>query len=662
MDKNMDQLAVNTLRVLSAEAVEKAKSGHPGLPMGAAPTAFTLWKRIMNHNPQNHAWKNRDRFVLSAGHGSMLLYSLLHVFGYGLTMDDIKQFRQFESKTPGHPEHKHTDAVEVTTGPLGQGFSNSVGLAIAEARLASQFNRPDFPVVDHFTYVLCSDGDMMEGVASEAASLAGTLKLGKLIAMYDSNSISIEGKTDLAFREDVKKRFEAYGWHVQKVTDGNDLEAIEKALHEAKAETGKPSFIEIITEIGYGSPSKKGTAAAHGEPLGEDNLREAREYLGWEEAPFTVPQDLRQLKEEAAEKGRRLEADWEKMLDDYFKAYPEMREEWHKWYDNTWRQDVLDDESMWQYDKPNATRSASGDIINRLAEKIPNLFGGSADLAPSTKTLMKKHKDFQPDNHGGSNMRFGVREHAMAAIANGIAVHGGFRTFAATFFIFTDYMRAGMRLSALMQLPVTYVLTHDSIGLGEDGPTHQPIEHLTALRSMPNMITFRPADGKETAMGWRTAITSESTPVSLILTRQNLPLFEETGSGALKGGYILKEIGDGEPELLLMASGSEVALVMEAADRLGEKGIAVRVISMPSWELFEQQPESYRHQVMPPNLRKRIAVEAGATLGWYKYTGLDGKIIGLDHFGASAPGEVIFEEFGLTPEAVVTAAEDLLAE
>ena len=660
MEKNLDQLAVNTLRVLSAEAVEKANSGHPGLPMGAAPMAYALWSRHMKQNPKNPAWKNRDRFVLSAGHGSMLLYSLLHVFGYNLNMEELKSFRQWDSRTPGHPEFGHTEGVETTTGPLGQGFANAVGMAIAEARLAAHFNQPEYPVVDHHTYVLSGDGCMMEGITSEAASLAGTLGLGKLIVLYDSNRISIEGDTQLAFREDVKKRFQAYGWQVLHVKDGNDLEAIEAALIEAKADTKRPAMIEVVTEIGYGSPAKQGKASAHGEPLGEDNVKAMKVNLGWEEEPFTVPKSVLKLRESFAEKGMKQEAVWEMMLSDYFALYPEREKEWDQWFGDAWMQEVMEDESLWAYDKPNATRSASGDILNRLAERIPNLIGGSADLAPSTKTLMKKHADFQPENHGGSNLRFGVREHAMAAITNGIVLHGGLRAYAATFFVFTDYMKGAMRLSSIMGIPVTYVLTHDSIGVGEDGPTHQPIEHLMALRSVPNMIVFRPADGKETAMGWKAALKSTTTPVSLVLTRQNLPLYEETGADALKGGYVLKDTGQGTPELLLMASGSEVEMIMKAADLLSEKGMSCRVISMPSWELFEDQPESYRHQVMPPGIRKRIAVEAGSGLGWYKYTGLDGRVICLDHFGASAPGGLLFEKFGITAEAVVEAAEALM--
>ena len=661
MEKNLDQLTVNTLRVLSAEAVQKAKSGHPGLPMGAAPMAYALWEGELRHNPRNPAWKNRDRFILSAGHGSMLLYALLHVFGYDLNMEEIKEFRQWDSRTPGHPEYGHTTGVETTTGPLGQGFANGVGMAIAEARLAAHFNRSNYPVMDHRTYVLAGDGCMMEGITSEAASLAGTLALGKLTVLYDSNRISIEGDTHMAFRENVGQRFDAYGWQVLRVEDGNDLAAISHALKLAREDETRPALIEVVTEIGYGSPAKQGTAAAHGEPLGEENLEEMKAFFGWEEPSFTVPKAVRQMAETIAEKGMKEEASWEMMLNDYFQAYPEMEKAWDQWFGNAWMQEVMNDETIWHYDKPNATRSASGDLINRLAGKIPNLMGGSADLAPSTKTLMNDRSDFQAEDRRGSNLRFGVREHAMAAITNGMALHGGLQVYASTFFVFTDYMKAAMRLSSLMELPVTYVLTHDSIGVGEDGPTHQPIEHLMALRSVPNMIVFRPADGKETAMGWRTALSRVTTPVSLVLTRQNLPLFEETGEGALQGAYVLKDAGGKEPQVILMASGSEVALIMEAADRLADLGVACRVVSMPSWELFEEQPESYRNQVLPPAIRKRVAVEAGSGLGWYKYTGLDGSVIGLDRFGASAPGDVLFEKLGLTVEAVVAEVTKLAA-
>lgn len=653
MEKNMDQLAVNAIRVLSAEAVEKAKSGHPGLPMGAAPMAYTLWSRVMNHNPKNPAWRNRDRFILSAGHGSMLLYSLLHLFGYNLNMEEIKQFRQWDSQTPGHPEYGHTVGVETTTGPLGQGIANGVGMAMAESKLAAQFNKETYSVIDHYTYVLAGDGCLMEGISAEASSLAGTLGLGKLVVLYDSNDISIEGSTSLAFREDVKKRYEAYGWQVLQVKDGNDIEAIQEALEKAKSEKERPSLIEVVTEIGYGSPAKQGKASAHGEPLGAENLLEAKKFLNWQEEPFVLPKEVEQVREATEVEGMKKEAAWEMMLEEYFEKFPEKEKEWEMWFGNTGIKEALEDESLWNFEKADATRSASGEMINRLAGVLPNLVGGSADLAPSNKTLMKDREDYLPNQFHGSNLRFGVREHAMAAIGNGIALHGGLVPYVATFFVFTDYMKAAMRLSSLMKQPLTYVLTHDSIGVGEDGPTHQPIEHLMALRSLPNMIVFRPADGKETAMGWKLALMERETPVSLVLTRQKLPLYEKTGEEALKGAYILEDAENGKPDILLMATGSEVELVMGAAEILKTKGYQPRVISMPSWELFESQSQEYKDRVMPPEVRKRVAVEAGSTLGWYKYVGLDGKVIGLDDFGASAPASVLFEKFGLTVDNVV---------
>ncbi|SFH72286.1 transketolase [Tindallia magadiensis] len=659
MEKNMDQLAVNAIRVLSAEAVEKAKSGHPGLPMGAAPMAYTLWSRVMNHNPKNPAWRNRDRFILSAGHGSMLLYSLLHLFGYNLNMEELKQFRQWDSQTPGHPEYGHTVGVETTTGPLGQGIANGVGMAMAESKLAAQFNKETYSVIDHYTYVLAGDGCLMEGISAEASSLAGTLGLGKLVVLYDSNDISIEGSTSLAFREDVKKRYEAYGWQVLQVKDGNDIEAIQEALEKAKSEKERPSLIEVVTEIGYGSPAKQGKASAHGEPLGAENLLEAKKFLNWQEEPFVLPKEVEQVREATEVEGMKKEAAWEMMLEEYFEKFPEKEKEWEMWFGNTGIKEALEDESLWNFEKADATRSASGEMINRLAGVLPNLVGGSADLAPSNKTLMKDREDYLPNQFHGSNLRFGVREHAMAAIGNGIALHGGLVPYVATFFVFTDYMKAAMRLSSLMKQPLTYVLTHDSIGVGEDGPTHQPIEHLMALRSLPNMIVFRPADGKETAMGWKLALMERETPVSLVLTRQKLPLYEKTGEEALKGAYILEDAENGKPDILLMATGSEVELVMGAAEILKTKGYQPRVISMPSWELFESQSQEYKDRVMPPEVRKRVAVEAGSTLGWYKYVGLDGKVIGLDDFGASAPASVLFEKFGLTVDNVVEVSLSL---
>ena len=657
---NVELLTVNTIRILSAEAVQKANSGHPGLPMGAAPMAYTLWARSMKHNPDNPDWDDRDRFILSAGHGSMLIYSLLHLFGYGLTIDDLKNFRQLDSLTPGHPEYGHTRGVEITTGPLGQGLANAVGMAIAEAYLAEKFNRPGYPVVDHYTYVLAGDGCMMEGVASEAASLAGTLGLGKLIVLYDSNNITIEGSTDLAFCEDVRKRFEAYGWHTLFVEDGTSIDDIDAAIRAAKAVKDKPSLIEIKTQIGYGSP-KQGMASAHGEPLGADNLLAAKKTLGWDYSEeFHVPDEVKAHMEQIREMGRKAEEEWNRMMEAYRKEYPELAAEWEAWKEKDYSEGLLDDEGFWSYDsKANATRNSSGEVLNRLAARIPNLIGGSADLAPSNKSVMKDRGDFSKEDRSGSNLHFGVREHAMAAIANGMAAHGRLKPYVATFFVFTDYMKPSMRLSAMMKLPVTYILTHDSIGVGEDGPTHQPVEHLAALRSIPNIIVFRPCDAKETAAGWYTAMSRKSTPTALVLTRQNLPQLEMTGKDALRGAYVILDPGK-KPEIILMASGSEVHLVLEAGKQLMERGIAVRVVSMPSWELFEEQDEAYRESVLPSDVEKRLAVEAGASFGWHKYTGLQGDIISIDRFGESAPAGLLFKKYGFTVENVTERALKLL--
>jgi transketolase len=659
--KNIDLLTVNTIRILSAEAVQKANSGHPGLPMGAAPMAYTLWSRIMKHNPANPDWDDRDRFVLSAGHGSMLIYSLLHLFGYGLTIDDLKNFRQLDSLTPGHPEYGHTRGIETTTGPLGQGLANAVGMALAEAYLANKFNRPGFPVVDHYTYVLAGDGCMMEGVTSEAASLAGTLGLGKLIVLYDSNNITIEGSTDLAFCEDVRKRFEAYGWHTLKVEDGTSVDDIEAAIRAAKAMTDKPSLIEIKTAIGYGSP-KQGMASAHGEPLGVENLIETKKTLGWDYTEeFHVPDEVRTYMEQFREKGINDENEWNDMMKAYKREHPELAAEWEAWKHKDYSEGLLDDEDFWSCDsKANATRNSSGEMLNRLAARIPNLIGGSADLAPSNKSNMKNRGDFSSKDRSGSNLHFGVREHAMAAIANGMAAHGGLVPYVATFFVFTDYMKPAMRLSAMMKLPVTYILTHDSIGVGEDGPTHQPVEHLASIRSIPNFIVFRPCDAKETAAGWYTAMSRKCSPTALILTRQNLPQLEMTGKDALKGAYVILDPGE-KPEIILMASGSEVHLVLEAGKQLMERGIAARVVSMPSWELFEEQDAAYKESVLPSDVVKRLAVEAGASFGWHRYTGLQGEIISIDHFGESAPAGQLFKKYGYTVESVTNKALKLLS-
>lgn len=658
--ENIQELTVNTIRLLSAEGVEKAKSGHPGLPLGAAPMAYALWAKQMNHNPENPEWINRDRFVLSAGHGSILLYSLLHLFGYGLTVEDVKNFRQLGSKTPGHPEYGHTVGVETTTGPLGQGVANAVGMAMAEAYLANKFNKPGYEVINHYTYAITGDGCMMEGVSAEAASLAGTLELGKLILLYDSNNISIEGNTDIAFKEDVAKRYEAYGWQVLTVEDGNDIEQITKAIGTAKEDKKRPSLIIVKTQIGYGSP-KQGTASVHGEPLGIENIHKTKEFLKWTYSEdFHVPKEVRDHMETLKTKGKKEEENWNKLFEDYKNKYPELAEEWDLWHSKKLPVDLLNNEELWNFDKKMATRASSGAIINKLAKLVPNLIGGSADLAPSNKTYMKDKGNFSAEDRSGANLHYGVREHAMAAIANGIAVHGGLRNFVATFFVFSDYMKGAMRLSALMKLPVVYVLTHDSIGVGEDGPTHEPIEHLASLRSIPNFTVFRPADSKETAAGWIYALERKDGPTALVLSRQDLPLYKESSKEALKGAYILKNSEKSQPDIILMASGSEVELIYEASKLLKEKGIDARVVSMPSWEIFEKQSKEYKESILPSNIRKRLAVEAASSFGWHKYVGFDGDIISIDTFGASAPGEILFKEFGFTVENVVEKALNIL--
>lgn len=655
---NIEQKTINTIRVLSAEAVEKAKSGHPGLPLGAAPMAYTLWGKIMNHNPNNPSWVNRDRFVLSAGHGSALIYSLLHLFEYGLTSEDLQNFRQLDSKTPGHPEYGHTTGVEVTTGPLGQGLANAVGMAMAEAHLAAHFNKEDSKIVDHYTYVISGDGCMMEGIGYEAASLAGSLGLGKLIVLYDSNSITIEGSTDLAFHEDVSKRYEAMGWETLEVADGNDIEDIFAKLEAAKKNLFQPTLIKITTEIGYGSPSKQGKSSAHGAPLGPEDMKGMKEFFKWSDEPFIVPQDVREYMSELVNKGKESNEEWNKIFNIYKKNYPELAKEFESWINLELPMDYLESEEFWGFEKSLATRVASGVLINRLAEKMPNLIGGSADLAPSNMTYMDNREDYSPENYKGSNIRFGVREHGMGGVLNGMYLHGGLRPYGGTFFIFSDYMKHSMRLASLMNLPVTYVLTHDSIGVGEDGPTHQPIEQLAMFRSMPNFVIFRPADARETAAGWYTALTRESGPTGLALSRQTLPLLEGTGKDALKGAYVLRR-EKSDLDMILLATGSEVQLVYEAAKILEEKGLGVRVVSMPSWELFEEQCDEYKEEVLPSNVRKRLAVEAGSSLGWHKYVGLDGKIIAMEGFGASGPGNQLFEKFGFTVENVVEKALEL---
>jgi len=653
---NVDNLSINTIRLLSAEGVEKANSGHPGLPMGAAPMAYTLWAKIMKHNPKNPDWTDRDRFILSAGHGSMLLYSLLHLYGYGLTIEDLKNFRQWGSKTPGHPEYGHTKGVEVTTGPLGQGQANGVGMALAESYLANKFNRPGFDVVNHYTYVISGDGDMMEGITSEGASLAGTLGLGKLIVLYDSNNISIEGSTTIAFREDVGARYKAYGWQVITVEDGNNVQNIYAAINDGKIELSKPTLVIIKTQIGYGSP-KAGTAAAHGEPLGIENLKKTKEFLEWDyKGEFYVPKEVKKNSRKVIESGINAENEWNILLQNYKKKYPGLALEWDLWYTNELSVDLLKDEDFWKFTGKNATRVASFKVINRLVKIVPNLIGGSADLSPSNKTYMNGKGDFSREDRSGANLHFGVREHAMAAIANGVCVHGGLRIFVSTFFIFSDYMKPSIRLSALMKLPVVYVLTHDSIGVGEDGPTHEPIEQLASLRSIPNVEVFRPADSKETAAAWYSAINRKDGPTAIVLSRQKLPLYDESGEDALRGAYVIRKSEKKVPDLILMATGSEVELIYEAAMVLEEKGIYASVISMPSWEVFEKQDELYKESVLPKKVTKRLGVEAGSSFGWHKYIGFEGDIISIDHFGASAPANILFEEFGFTVDNVVEKA------
>lgn len=657
---NIETKSVNAIRILAADAVQKANSGHPGLPLGAAAAAYELWAHHMNHNSENPAWENRDRFILSGGHGSTLLYSLLHLFGYGLTKEDLAQFRQMDSLTPGHPEYGHTTGVEATTGPLGAGMGMAVGMAMAEAHLAAVFNKPEYPVVDHYTYVLGGDGCMMEGISSESFSLAGTLGLGKLIVLYDSNKISIEGSTDIAFTEDVQKRMEAFGFQTITVEDGNDTEAIGRAIEEAKADKSRPSFITIKTMIGFGCPAKQGKASAHGEPLGDENVTALKENLKWESMePFYVPEDVYDHYKNLAEAGRAAEEKWNKLFDSYCQAYPEMKTLWDEYHDMDIAKKEYEDENFWAYeDKPQATRNLSGIMINRLKNVVPNMIGGAADLSPSTKTYMNDMGDFSRENYAGRNLHFGVRELAMTAIGNGLALHG-MRPFVSTFFVFSDYTKPMARLSALMKLPVTFVFTHDSIGVGEDGPTHEPIEQLAMLRAMPNFNVFRPADATETAAAWYYAVTVKDAPTALVLTRQNLPQLAGSSKEALKGGYILKESSGDSPELILIASGSEVSLAVEAAEVLEKKGRSVRVVSMPSMDVFEQQSEEYKESVLPRSIRKRVVVEALSDFGWGKYVGLDGAYVTMHGFGASAPARQLFEKFGFSVENVVKTAEGL---
>lgn len=656
---NIENRSINTLRVLSAEAVEKANSGHPGLPLGAAPMAYTLWSKSMKHNPKNPDWVNRDRFVLSAGHGSALLYSLLHLFEYGLTKEDLMNFRQLGSKTPGHPEYKDTVGVETTTGPLGQGLATAVGMAMAERHLAANFNKDGYNIVDHYTYVLSGDGDMMEGIGYEAASLAGTLGLGKLIVLYDSNSITIEGDTDIAFRENVGERFKAQGWQVLRVEDGNDIDDIYSKIEEAKSNLDQPTIIEVITEIGYGSPKNQGKASAHGSPLGAEDLQGMKDKFNWTEEEFTVPADVREYNKEVIEKLDFENKAWDQLYKAYKEEYKDSAAEFEKWINRDLPIEYLESDEFWNFEKNLATREASGILINRLAEELPSLMGGSADLAPSNKTYMDSREDFSEANYKGSNIRFGVREHAMAAVLNGLTLHGGVIAYGGTFLIFSDYMKHSMRLSALMGLPVTYVLTHDSIGVGEDGPTHQPIEQLAMYRSLPNFTLYRPADARETAAAWYTAITKTDGPVGMALSRQTLPLLDGTGKEALKGGYVLRKENK-DLDIILMASGSEVQLIYKAAEELEEEGYGVRVVSMPSIDIFELQSKEYKESVLPISCRKRVAVEAASEFGWHKYIGIDGRMIAMNSFGSSAPADLLFDKFGFSVENVVKTAKEIL--
>ena len=657
---NIDNLSVNAIRVLSADAVQKANSGHPGLPLGAAAIGYELWANHLNHNPKNPNWENRDRIVLSGGHGSTLLYSLLHLFGYGLTLDDIKNFRQWGSKTPGHPEYGVTTGVEASTGPLGAGMAMAVGMAMAETHLAAKFNKEGYPVVDHYTYVLGGDGCMMEGINYEAFSLAGTLKLNKLIVLYDSNKISIEGNTDIAFTEDVPARFKAMGFKVLEVKDGNDISEIGKAIEEAKEDKESPTFIKINTKIGFGSP-KEGSADVHGAPLGADNIIAMKKTLGWpSEEPFFVPDEVYENYKAKAENLAKKEEEWSKLFKDYCEKFPEMKTLWDEYKDETKACKLLDDEDFWSYEeKADATRNLSGKVLNKLSAKLPTLFGGSADLAPSNKSYVNGAGDYSAENYAGRNVHFGVRELAMTGIGNGLVLHG-LKAYVSTFFVFSDYVKPMARLASLMEIPLTFILTHDSIGVGEDGPTHEPIEQLAEFRAMPNFNVFRPADATETIAAWYSAVTSKETPTALVLTRQNLPQLAGSSKEALKGGYVVADSSKETPDAIIIASGSEVSLSIEAKEALAKEGIDVRVVSMPCMDIFEKQPLEYKEKVLPKAVRARVAVEALSEFGWGKYVGLDGKTVCLDRFGASAPAGVLFKEFGFTVDNVVKTVKEVI--
>ena len=661
--QNIDDLCINTIRALCMDAVQKANSGHPGAPMGLAPAAYVLWTRVMNHNPENPGWLDRDRFVLSAGHASMLLYSMLHLSGYAVSLDDIKNFRQWNSKTPGHPEFGHTPGVETTTGPLGQGFANAVGMAMAERHLAARFNTPGHEIVDHYTYMICGDGDMMEGISSEAASLAGHLGLGKLICIYDDNDISIEGSTEIAFTEDVALRFKAYHWHILNVDDGNDIDAIYNAIQAAKAQTGRPSLIVLRTHIAYGSPNKQDTADAHGAPLGEEEVRLTKKSLGLpEDTLFNIPDAVRQHFTQCVETGKDAEAGWQEKFQAYNKKYPDMTKKWvdamSGFLTTGWDKDIPEFSVS---DGPIATRAASGKVLNAIAARLPTLIGGSADLAPSNKTYLDASHEFQKDAYDGRNIRFGVREHAMGGIMSGMFLHHGLRPYGGTFLVFADYLRPALRVAAIMNIPVIYVFTHDSIAVGEDGPTHQPVEHLVSLRAIPGLTVIRPADASETAQAWRQALQINNGPIALILSRQKLPILTSNAvkDGLTKGAYVLADC-DGKPDIILIGTGSEVHIILEAKARLLEKGVAARVVSMPSWELFEKTSQKYKDRVLLPDVQTRLAVEAASEMGWCRYVGTRGAVIGINSFGASAPGGLVMEKYGFTSEHVVQKALELI--
>lgn len=665
MTHSIEQLSIAAIRTLSIDAIEKANSGHPGMPMGAAPMAYTLWTKFMNHNPRNPKWFNRDRFVLSAGHGSMLLYSLLHLSGYDVTIEDIKQFRQWGSKTPGHPEYGHTPGVEATTGPLGQGIAMAVGMAMAERHLAATYNKDRFEMINHFTYAICGDGDLMEGVSAEAASLAGHLKLGRLIVLYDSNDISLDGELNLSFSESVEQRFKAYGWQYIRVEDGNNIEEIAQAIAEAQKDLQRPTLIEVKTTIGYGSPNKAGTADVHGAPLGKDEIKLTKEVYNWTfEEDFYVPDEVyAHFEKVVKEAGEKKEAEWNALFAEYEKAYPDLAKQLRMAIDGKLPEGWEKALPVYAEGKSLATRASSGEVLNAIAKVVPQFLGGSADLAGSNKTLIKGAGDFLPGSYEGRNIWFGVREFAMGAALNGMALHGGVKVYGGTFFVFSDYLRPAIRLAALMGLPVTYVFTHDSIAVGEDGPTHEPIEQLASLRAMPNVCVIRPADANETAAAWRLAVESTDRPTALVLTRQNLPTLATTAErayeGVKKGAYVVSE-AQGEVQALLLASGSEVSLAVEAQKVLANEGIHVSVVSMPSWDRFEAQTADYKESVLPKHVKKRLAIEMGASFGWERYTGDEGEILAIDRFGASAPGEKIMQEYGFTVENVVARVKALL--